>query len=208
MGSFEKIKITYEFAPASGLKIGAGHGKHGTIDNAFRTRKTADNKTIYSIPGTSVKGRVRSALKKLAHILHLEDGNADEMIFGKSGKPGWAHFSDLKPKHEKVLLGTQTNTSIDRFRKAAKHQSLRMEEYIALEENESFQGEIEGYREVQSNRKDVYALLFALYTTTHFGADKTSGFGKGEISIKEVLINGESVPLANLKNDIIANLGE
>ena len=38
MGNFEKVIITYSFVPDFSMKIGAGHGKYGIVDNAVRAR--------------------------------------------------------------------------------------------------------------------------------------------------------------------------
>jgi len=207
MSQYESIKITYEFVPESGVKIGAGHGKYGIIDNSYRSRKTATNEVLYPIPGTSVKGRIRATLKKYSHILAIDSNAIIEGIFGKSGQAGWAHFSDLLPVQEKVSLGVQTSTSIDRFRKAAKHQSLRMEEYASLEKGNKYSGEIAGYRSIEKNNKELYALLFALLATTHFGADKTTGYGKGKIRITSVLKNGEPSTIDLIHDEIKDYLG-
>jgi CRISPR/Cas system CSM-associated protein Csm3 (group 7 of RAMP superfamily) len=190
---YEKVEIHYSFSPTGGLKIGSGHGKNGIIDNAYRVKRKSDGSTYYPIPATSIKGRIRYSFIKYRHLLTGESENVEYEIFGKSGKSGWARFSDLLPaKDDAVLVGASTNTSMDRFRNTARHTSLRVEEYVQMNnQDESFHGVIEGFRIKNENKKDVAALLFSILATDMVGADKTTGFGKGKTAISQVVIGNE-----------------
>ena len=64
MTPFLKVEISYKFHLHNLLKIGAGNGRNSYIDNLHRSRKDAHNKDIVDIPGTIVKGKVRSQFQK------------------------------------------------------------------------------------------------------------------------------------------------
>src|SRR5690606_2888721 len=154
------------FKPAFGLKIGSGHGKYGIIDNSFRTRQHPIKGQLYPIPGTSVKGRIRSTYRKYSHLLPDDAKKIEERIFGTEKEIGWAHFSDLVPNSD-CNLSISTNTSIDRFRKAAKQSTLRVEEYLQLTKDGYFSGTVEGFlpKNIEEENDLVY-LLFAILATT------------------------------------------
>ena len=101
----------------------------------------------------------------------------------------------------------QTSTSIDRFRKTAKQYSLRVEEYLEFngEDNRVTElvGTIEGYRErnvvygektiFESKRVELATLLFSLLQTKQLGADKSTGFGTGEMKLRSICIDNKEM---------------
>lgn len=195
MGTYKKVTVEYTYTLQSLMKIGAGYGKNSFIDNAIRTVRTSDNTEVFTIPGTSVKGRIRANFEQLAHILSC--GNGDD-LFGKSGQPGWAHFSSLVSE-QPVKVNITTSTSVDRFRKAAKNQSLRVEEYAQLDYNDSFHGTIEGFMpNDDAHEKTLYSLLVAMLNTTYFGGDKSVGYGKGQLVIQRVSIGEKELDMSTL----------
>lgn len=202
MSSFIKVEIQYHFKLAAFLKIGAGFGKNNFVDNAMRSRQHASKKEIYDIPGTSVKGRIRANFEQIAHLLPVDAAN----IFGKERIAGWAHFSNLTPQ-QPMKIGVSTSTAIDRFRKAAKQQSLRVEEFAQVAYKDQLTGTIEGY--VSNNvdgERQLYSLLLALLRTNYFGGDKSVGYGKGTIELESVTLNGEALSIENIAQVILEKL--
>lgn len=203
MTAYVPVEIAYTFKLDNALKIGSGIGKNSYIDNAFKTRTLANQAIIYEIPATSVKGHIRSTFEKMNHLFNIQ---ADR-VFGKERYAGWAHFSPLKAKKETVNLEWSSNTAIDRFRKAAKRHSLRVEEFITIRKGSYFIGQIDGYLENVDNQKEVYTLMLALIGTKRFGGDKSTGYGLGTIEIQSCKIGDLTLDETNIKTAIMDHLG-
>ncbi|MED3660544.1 RAMP superfamily CRISPR-associated protein [Ureibacillus terrenus] len=198
-GSEEQKKVV-----PSPLKIGSGTGKNSSVDNTFKTRKLANSQKVYEIPGTSVKGHFRSTFKKLEHLFDVPA----EPIFGEERYAGWAHFSPLRAKTESVHLEWSASTSVDRFRKAAKNHSLRVEEFITLKEGSFLAGEVDGYIPDETNKKEVFALMLAMLATKRFGGDKSTGYGMGRIIIESCKIGDWVLKQSEIEEEILKHLGE
>ena len=168
MTAFLKVEISYKFHLHNMLKIGAGNGRNSYIDNLHRSRKDAQNKDVVDIPGTIVKGKVRSQFQKMNTLFSQ---NMQHNIFGKEGQAGWAHFSNLTPTEE-LKLDVKTSTQINRFTKSS-----------------YFTGTIRGYvADDEQIKQQVHALALALLRTNQFGGDKSIGFGIGEIELTAIQI--------------------
>lgn len=209
MTNYEKVKIVYTFTPHSLLKVGAGYGKNSYVDNAFRTRRKIVNgqhfEQVYEIPATSVKGRLRANFEKQSHL--FTEPQLVNHIFGMNEKrtAGWAHFSSLAPS-QTMQIENATNTAIDRFRKAAKHMSLRVTEYAQVAEEDVLTGTIEGYRLKNTSKEDIYALLLTLITTKYFGGNKSVGFGQGTISVIACQIGDMALSVEQIEQQIYDQL--
>lgn len=217
---YTPFQVTYQFKDSMGVKIGSGQSKFGMIDNAFRIRHEIMRGTepqanvIYSIPATMVKGRIRASFHRLLpHLLKDKSEHYEGLIFGTEGKEGFAKFSDLLPERpEYVAIELQTNTAIDRFRRAAKQETLRVTEYMGLHKTVNLNGEIEGFLPVNEQAGDeinkipelLAYLLIALKNTTFFGKEKSTGWGKGMISLQRLVV-GNKVWTGDVEivNDIV-----
>ncbi|MCW2279305.1 RAMP superfamily CRISPR-associated protein [Heliophilum fasciatum] len=205
-----RFALEYQFIPDFGLKIGSGQSKYGVIDNTFRTRHDDHGNTIYAIPGTTVKGRIRSSYRRLAGLFPDEGIQKEAMYFGIPGKAGCLHFLDLKVSEDSSLsLIEKASTAIERLRRAAKSESLHVEEYMVCKRESKeaigeaiFSGFIEGvYRGArheffsEKSTKDtgidkipahLAYLLLAVKSTQWIGGDKSGGWGKGKIQFKQL----------------------
>lgn len=204
MNKYLKVYIQYEFTLDSIIKIGTGVGANEYIDNALRRTTLADGTEQFEIPGTSVKGKIRATYEKIEHLFNgTKEQNIN--IFGTTGKAGWAHFSSLVPK-KPVDVGIMTNNSVDRFRKAIKTYSLRVEEYGQLKQGDQCVGTIEGYILNEKQKKEVYGLLLALLNTSNIGGRKSVGYGQGKVTVVKCQIGENEIPPSNIKEILYENL--
>ncbi|KIQ94511.1 hypothetical protein LH47_01389 [Anoxybacillus thermarum] len=201
-----KVEICYSFKPDFAVCIGAGHGKYGIIDNAYRTRVDSAHREKITIPATTAKGRIRHTFERLINMFPHIDAHAERKIFGESGMEGWARFSDLLLlKEDDALLDTKTSTTIDRFRKAAKPKTLRIQEFATLKTGKCFYGTVEGYVALEketSITKELAFFLLAILNTNSFGGSRSIGFGKGETKILSLKIGTNVFDEGTIKEKI------
>lgn len=198
------VEINYIFKLDKALIIGSGKGMNSYVDDVFKTRKLADNSIVYEIPGTSVKGHIRTTFEKLSHIFEVDATR----IFGKERYAGWAHFTPLRTERDTVLLENYSNTSIDRYRKAAKAGALRVEEYITLKGNSYFTGKVEGFIEEGNHEDEIYSLLLAMLGTKRFGKNKSTGYGAGKIIIESCKIGDLVLEQSEINDATLKHFGE
>jgi CRISPR/Cas system CSM-associated protein Csm3 (group 7 of RAMP superfamily) len=206
MTKMYKVEIRYSFKPDFTVRVGSGQSKHGIIDNAYRTRLDSERREKITIPGTTVKGRIRYTFERLQHLFPNIDKDMTVRIFGDSGLEGWARFSDLSiDEKENAFLDTQTSTTIDRFRKTAKAKTLRIQEFVMLEAEKCFYGTIEGYIQLENEAsftQELAYFLLAIMNTQSFGGSKSVGFGKGVTKLISVKIGSLQYESGTIKEKI------
>ena len=197
----------------SGLHIGAGRdaAKIGGLDNPVIRTALKDNQPY--IPGSSLKGKIRSLLELVEGVNCLErdhntDGNCPICrIFGGSAANDRNHASRLifrdayltKDSVQKLknadldypYTETKSETAIDRILGKAKDKTLRETERIPA--GAEFDVEIvvnvfEGgqYEASEEDIREKLALGIKLLNSDYLGGSGSRGYGQVELKIEKV----------------------
>jgi len=187
-----RLCIEYRLKLKTPVHIGTGVGGAGFLDS-YTYRENG----IPIIPGSTIKGRLRAAVRALAGAgMYGEAGicrGSDDcsclecLIFGRAEyRKGCLCFDDARPVQEEDehWLGVRSGIGIDRYRRVARDGALYTVE-TAGGENLVYRGRISGavpevYREqVIAVLKDAFAYNYSL------GFGKSRGLGWFQTEIME-----------------------
>jgi len=198
-----QVNLQYRITLLAPLHIGSGFGVAGVINSAL-VRNHAD--FVY-IPGSSLKGRLRSNALRLSRQLKYGH-NLIDSIFGTPQNKGSlrfsdAHFDDLitsLPGLKSYQASTITGVGIERRRRISQEQHLFTKEHAV--EGLEFVANIGGTLENVSSGypKGLGLLIASLVFTDHLGGGKSRGFGKVRITIEQFVLDGTSQDLQDFLN--------
>lgn len=146
-------------------------------DNTFLSGQiSSDGSTSCVIPGSSIKGAIRSFCEEL---LDGEEGVKTQMLFGKLAKDNnfksKIYFHDAFAVPETLVISTRFSTAINPFSQSPKGTSLNN---VATVDKGVFKA---GFRIVNFNNEEIKAILTALCKINTgeilFGGRKSRGYG-------------------------------
>lgn len=197
MAPLKKVRvcIDYRLKFLTPLHIGTGAGEAGFLDGyIYRDDKKEGNSRVPVIPGSTLKGRLRAAVRVLAAAgLYGDTGICKDtdgcnclvcLIFGRRNRQGSLYFDDAWPFLEDAQrwVGTRSGIAIDRYRRVARDKALYTIETAGCE-NQLYCGRITGLipeeflEQVINALKDAFAFDYAL----GYGKSRGLGWFKGEV---------------------------
>jgi len=208
----QDIKIRLQIILNSPLIIGNGFGTAGLIDSA--TVKDTDN--IVYIPGTSLKGKIRSEFKKTLEALNIrvcnsvftdnkeicKDSNIKDAcpicrIFGSEFYEGSIIFEDaiMEPEAREVIKKIKENSVISSFQTSLRT-GIRINRYLkVVDERALFI--LEGVNPAIKFKSMIYGSCYitdeeyhylreTIGMITHIGGNKAGGMGRCTIKVEEI----------------------
>lgn len=167
------IKIITPFNIATGESV-----------DGFLNKSTVKYKGKPYIPGSTIKGKIKSNFYMINDLKHREENCNCPMcsIFGKPGySPSKIYIDDFITEEEPLTL-IRFGNAIDRYRRTAKDNALFTEE---LSNNSLFKGIIKVYFDDNTIAyKDK--LEMAIKMIDSIGNGRSRGHGHVEIDLKEV----------------------
>ncbi len=196
----------------SAAHIGTGLGLGQILDDRMvqGPHPQYPNTILPYLPGSTLKGRLRYHLRRLAAIFDLPE--VEDRLFGSPERLGDlrvadAHLSDTalvgqiseenKEKNEPrpspldgyLVRGARSFVSLSRGRRVARDERLfRLE---LAETGLVFSSTIHGALSAPEPKRDLALLLAATRDLTHLGGHKGRGLGRCEISIDHVRLNNQ-----------------
>jgi len=203
---------------------------YGKNQNIFYPLKRENEKIV--IPGSSIKGTLRSYAEALSPSCHLdppcgEDQNAlcvDCSIFGTFGKKfstmGKVHFNDvfLNPESLKIknvdmprqFGGKETKDRVKIYSHIHKENGQKVFSYESLDTNSEFDFEIQFHG---MDKKELGLLVLAMGCAkdnsfgVKFGHGKNEGYGSAKINLKELWMMPKDA-FSEIEKTDLSNLDE
>ncbi|ORX22598.1 RAMP superfamily protein [Thermoanaerobacterium sp. PSU-2] len=140
------------------------------------------------IPASTMKGIMRQNFMSLIDEEHRDDMKCTCPVCKVFGSPGYnpskLYIDDLLLDESSVNIGSRTirySTSVDRYRKVAKDNSLNSME---IYEGGAFKGTMDLYLD-ESTEKYEELILISLKMIESIGAGKSRGYGWVHVDVKE-----------------------
>ncbi|OFI07059.1 RAMP superfamily protein [Clostridium acetireducens DSM 10703] len=171
------IKLNFK----SPFNINTGEG-----ENDFINKYTVKLRGKPYIPGSTIKGKIKSNFYKISDFKHKDNNESCNCpmckLFGKSGNSPSKICVDNFETKEESKISIKTSNSIDRFRKVSKDGALFTEEQCY---NKEFLGEVSI---VFDEETKIYKeeLEMAIKMIDFIGGSKSRGSGNVEVSFEEV----------------------
>jgi CRISPR/Cas system CSM-associated protein Csm3 (group 7 of RAMP superfamily) len=212
--TYVSVKVETTITLTTMLHIGTGLGLGQILDDTIvqGPHPHAGHITLPYIPGSSLKGRLRSHVRQLTAFLGWQPeqrSTAEAHLFGFDNRPGGLVFVDAhiqeflaqSLRNEKMpdsaalralLVRSQRSfVSLSRQRRVALEQRLFRIEMAEPEIPFTFQAT--GRLPESDSECDLGLLLAAMCDLTHLGGHKARGCGQCRVSIDEVYLNNEPV---------------
>ncbi|MGB9791019.1 MAG: RAMP superfamily CRISPR-associated protein [Thermacetogeniaceae bacterium] len=196
-----KLCIDYSLRLMTPVHVGTGTGEAGFLDSYIYKEDRGEKKgRVPIIPGSTIKGRLRAAVRALASAgLYGDAGICKDtdgcnclvcLIFGRRDRQGALYFDDAWPllpllEDAQRWVSTRSGIAIDRYRRVARDKALYTIETAGCE-NQIYRGRITGFipeeflDQVISALKDAFAFDYAL------GYGKSRGLGWFKAEVLEV----------------------
>ncbi|WP_058485136.1 RAMP superfamily CRISPR-associated protein [Defluviitalea phaphyphila] len=160
------------------------HISSGVVENGFIDEYIIKKGQNPYIPGSTVKGKVRSYFRMLleSKMNRLDAEKIEALIFGGEGyKPSKIYFEDFisnKPKNTDIRYGIR----VDRYKKTAKDKGLFNYE---IGEKGIYTGKVIIYfDDITINYKEDLEMAFLMVDA--IGKGKSKGLGHCKVFIREV----------------------
>jgi CRISPR/Cas system CSM-associated protein Csm3 (group 7 of RAMP superfamily) len=193
------------------LHIGTGLGLGQILDDTIvqGPHPRAGHITLPYIPGSSLKGRLRSLVRQLTAFLGWtpeQRSMAEAHLFGFADRPGGLVFVDahieeslaqnlsnekLSDSAALLVRSERSFVSLSRQRRVALEQRLFRIEMAEPELPFTFRAT--GRLPEVDSRRDLGLLLAALCDLTHLGGHKARGCGHCRVAIENVQLNNDQV---------------
>ncbi|MBE0069099.1 RAMP superfamily CRISPR-associated protein [Thermoanaerobacterium thermosaccharolyticum] len=168
----------------SPMCIATGSSTGSLVDKYF----VKDRSGKPYIPASTIKGIMRQNFMSLIDEEHCDDMKCMCPVCKVFGSPGYnpskLYIDDLLLDDDVANIGSRTvrhSTSVDRYRKVAKDNSLTsMEVY----EGGTFKGTMDLYLD-ESTEKYEELILISLKIIESIGAGKSRGYGWVHVDVKE-----------------------
>lgn len=172
-----QLRIKIALRSTSALAVGTGSGEGTVIDNSIMR----NSQNLPYIPGSQLKGAMRSRVSQLCNSLSLPNSIVTDMFgseFGTDAQPGMLRFAHLNaqvtPDVSSFTAHIRTSVTINRRRRIAEDKLLRTVEVandsLVYQNDKAISGHI--------NNINQAALLYtALYINTTWGHSKSRGLG-------------------------------
>lgn len=214
------IRVEYRLAFTEAFHLGSGYGR-GLLDRLV----VRDARGHVYIPGSSIKGKIRSMVEALARSkgVHVctpprpermcrENPCLSCRIFGSPRRDGTVFFSDavLPPEtkalfelHQSGRAGGQallrTQVQLSRFRGVACDGLLFTSEYA--EPGLEFSGTVKGLIADDPSHHETAWLVAGMLSVDAMGGGKSRGLGQCRFSISELRLNDEKLSVESLLSD-------
>ncbi len=214
MTEAQSLQLQLRVELHSAAHIGTGLGLGQILDDRIvqGPHPQYPNTILPYLPGSTLKGRLRYHLRRLAAIFALPE--VEDRLFGSPERLGDlrvadAHLSDLalvgqmashkggdapnsgrpSPLGNYLVRGARSFVSLSRGRRVARDERLfRIE---LAETGLVFTSTIHGALSAPEPKRDLALLLAATRDLTHLGGHKGRGLGRCAISIDHVRLNDQ-----------------
>ncbi len=213
--TYRPVQVTGTITLTTMLHIGTGLGRGQLLDDTIVQGPHPDVPalTLPYIPGSSLKGRLRSHTRQLTAALGwstAERRTAEAHLFGFDHRPGGLIFVDAHLEtrlveslhvqeqelpaavHSLLVRSERSFVSLSRQRRVALEQRLFRLEMAEPELPFTFQAT--GRLPEADSKRDLGLLLAALCDLTHLGGHKARGCGHCRVAIETVQLNNDQVP--------------